>query len=94
MLYLTLEKRYKFSLDELDVVANGCKHFRSFFTVQDGKCFAEHSARLTKKIAVRLSQSSPFNPLSAECGDQDDTVKPGFVGEQIDLAEVPQYQRI
>ncbi|KAG8094924.1 hypothetical protein GUJ93_ZPchr0012g19595 [Zizania palustris] len=35
VLYLTLEKRYNFSLDELDVVANGYKHFRSFFTVQD-----------------------------------------------------------
>nr|XP_051203086.1 uncharacterized protein LOC127316679 isoform X2 [Lolium perenne] len=36
VLYLTLEKRYNFSLDDLDVVANGYKHFRTFFTVQDG----------------------------------------------------------
>lgn len=57
VLYLTLEKRYNFSLDELDVVANGYKHFRSFFTVRDG------------------------------------TFKPGFVGEQMDLADVPQYIR-
>lgn len=57
VLYLTLEKRYNFSLDELDVVANGYKHFRSFFTVRDG------------------------------------TFKPGFVGEQMALAEVPQYIR-
>ncbi|VAI93416.1 methyltransferase-like protein 22 isoform X2 [Triticum aestivum] len=64
VLYLTLEKRYNFSLDELDVVANGYKHFRSFFTVQDG------------------------------CGGQDNaTLKPGLVGEQIDLARVPQYIR-
>ncbi|KAM3215027.1 hypothetical protein ACQJBY_067154 [Aegilops geniculata] len=64
VLYLTLEKRYNFSLDELDVVANGYKHFRSFFMVQDG------------------------------CGAQDNaTLKPGLVGEQIDLARVPQYIR-
>uniref|UniRef100_A0A0A9H3A3 Methyltransferase-like protein 22 n=1 Tax=Arundo donax TaxID=35708 RepID=A0A0A9H3A3_ARUDO len=63
VLYLALEKRYNFSLDELDVVANGYAHFRSFFTVQE------------------------------ECGHQDDTSKPGFVGKQIDLAEIPQYIR-
>ncbi|KAL5225884.1 hypothetical protein ABZP36_012523 [Zizania latifolia] len=63
VLYLTMEKRYNFSLDELDVVANGYKHFRSFFTVQD------------------------------ESGGLDDTCRIGFVGRQIDLAEVPQYIR-
>ncbi|CAN6194085.1 unnamed protein product [Urochloa humidicola] len=35
VLYLALEKRYNFSLDELDVVANGYAHFRSFFTTQE-----------------------------------------------------------
>jgi hypothetical protein len=64
VLYLTLEKRYNFSMDELDVVANGYKHFRSFFTVQD------------------------------ESGALDDnSCRPDFVGEQMDLAEVPQYIR-
>ncbi|KAF0931335.1 hypothetical protein E2562_004483 [Oryza meyeriana var. granulata] len=64
VLYLTLEKRYNFSLDELDVVANGYKHFRSFFTVQD------------------------------ESGALDvTTCRPDFVGEQMDLTEVPQYIR-
>ncbi|XP_066379114.1 uncharacterized protein [Miscanthus floridulus] len=63
VLYLALEKRYNFSLDELDVVANGYAHFRSFFTAHD-----EHG-----------------NPI--------DRYGPGFVGKQIDPAEIPQYIR-
>uniref|UniRef100_A0ACD5ZE22 Uncharacterized protein n=1 Tax=Avena sativa TaxID=4498 RepID=A0ACD5ZE22_AVESA len=43
-LYLTLEKRYNFSLDELDIVANGYKHFRSFLTVQDGCASLDNAA--------------------------------------------------
>ncbi|KAL6603044.1 hypothetical protein ACP70R_043405 [Stipagrostis hirtigluma subsp. patula] len=63
VLYLALEKRYNFSLDELDVVANGYAHFQSFLTVQD------------------------------ECGHLHNTSKPGFIGKQMDLTEIPQYVR-
>ncbi|CAN6177415.1 unnamed protein product [Urochloa humidicola] len=63
VLYVALEKRYNFSLDELDVVANGYAHFRSFFTTQE-----EH-------------------------GDTIHRDKPGFVGKQLDVAEIPQYIR-
>ncbi|XP_066373725.1 uncharacterized protein [Miscanthus floridulus] len=54
------KKRYNFSLDELDVVANGYAHFRSFFTAQD-----EHG-----------------DPIGRD--------GLGFVGMQIDPAEIPQ----
>ncbi|XP_042471074.1 methyltransferase-like protein 22 [Zingiber officinale] len=60
-LYLALEKRYNFSLDELNVVANGYSHFRTYFK-------------------------------SEEYGEGDG-LQPGFVGKQIDLAEIPQYIR-
>ncbi|CAL5039560.1 unnamed protein product [Urochloa decumbens] len=42
VLYLALEKRYNFSLDDLDVVANGYAHFRSFFTTQEAQGDAIH----------------------------------------------------
>lgn len=35
VLYLALEKRYNFSLDDLDVVANGYSHFRGYLRVRD-----------------------------------------------------------
>ncbi|PON45585.1 S-adenosyl-L-methionine-dependent methyltransferase [Parasponia andersonii] len=38
VLYLALEKRYNFSLDDLDVVANGYSHFRSYLRDEEEDC--------------------------------------------------------
>ncbi|PKA54107.1 hypothetical protein AXF42_Ash018117 [Apostasia shenzhenica] len=63
ILYLALEKRYNFSLDDLDVVANGYARFRSCFKNEE-----------------------EFRKL-------DDVALPCFVGDQIDIGQIPQYMR-
>ncbi|KAJ0989494.1 hypothetical protein J5N97_007850 [Dioscorea zingiberensis] len=63
VLYLALEKRYNFTLDDLNIVANGYQHFRSYLK--------------DERECVRLNDAS----------------RPCFVGEEIDLDQIPQYIR-
>ncbi|CAK9324622.1 unnamed protein product [Citrullus colocynthis] len=64
VLYLALEKRYNFTLDDFDIVANGYSHFLSYLKHEEDD--AKNS---------RLEHKS----------------KPYFVGQRIDLANIPQY---
>ncbi|XP_052183875.1 uncharacterized protein LOC127795933 [Diospyros lotus] len=62
--YLALEKRYNFTVDDLNVIANGYSHFRTY--LHDGDCDDDNG------------RSRPWR-----C----------FVGECIDLTQIPQYLR-
>ncbi|XP_023528002.1 methyltransferase-like protein 22 isoform X1 [Cucurbita pepo subsp. pepo] len=64
VLYLALEKRYNFTLNDFDIVANGYSHFLSYLKHEDDD--PKHSS---------LQQES----------------KPCFIGNRIDLANIPQY---
>lgn len=91
---MALEKRYNFSMEELDVVANGYEHFRSFLNNDEGIVLYILKFDFSNVIVVSVSHTFPFSfPIDflADCGRQNDKLPPCFKGEQIDISEIPQY---
>ncbi|KAJ1433943.1 S-adenosyl-L-methionine-dependent methyltransferase [Sesbania bispinosa] len=56
VLYMALEKRYNFSLSDLDVVANGYSHFRSYFR-DDDEIESLESVSMPKFVGKRMDIS-------------------------------------
>ncbi|GAB2228114.1 hypothetical protein Droror1_Dr00009944 [Drosera rotundifolia] len=57
VLYLALEKRYNFTLDDLDIVANGYSHFRGYLRDDESEA-AEDSASSPRFVGRRLDLAS------------------------------------
>ncbi|XP_022153602.1 methyltransferase-like protein 22 isoform X2 [Momordica charantia] len=64
VLYLALEKRYNFTLDDFDIAVNGYYHFLSYLKLEED---------------------------DAENGSLEYKSKPYFVGNRMDLSNIPQY---
>ncbi|KAL8153363.1 hypothetical protein V2J09_011123 [Rumex salicifolius] len=56
VLYLALEKRYNFSLNDLDVVANGYSHFRSYLRNEESEGIEDYP--LPKFVGKRINVST------------------------------------
>nr|KAJ0225920.1 hypothetical protein LSAT_V11C100014600 [Lactuca sativa] len=101
VLYLAIEKRYNFSLDDLDVVANRYSCFRSYVRDETGRDpFFFRVILLSLKACFVLSSRLPLlvsNGGLATINDAEhhELLQNGmectFVGSRIDLTEIPQY---
>ncbi|RRT59913.1 hypothetical protein B296_00024871, partial [Ensete ventricosum] len=94
VLHLALEKRYNFSMDELDVVVNGYSHFRGFLFDDEGPIHNRRFIVCNNTIShSHFCSFVSFLSWVADHAEHIDGLRPGFLGKQIDLAEIPQYIR-
>ncbi|GAA0140618.1 methyltransferase [Lithospermum erythrorhizon] len=93
VLYLALEKRYNFSLDDLDIVANGYTHFLSYLhdgCKQSTNCTPNFQDGLDT-ITNGISHFQNLHGENAQCNTNGNEVSHIFSGKRIGLAEIPQY---
>ena len=85
---MALEKRYNFSLDDLDVVANGYSHFLSYLQDEEGKCvsYSFHNSHAASDVNL-LAYNTPTN--DADDKDFEYRSSPCFVGKCMDLSLIP-----
>ncbi|KAK7261832.1 hypothetical protein RIF29_28153 [Crotalaria pallida] len=89
VLYMALEKRYNFSLSDLDVVANGYSHFRSYFMDEDEAKSLESVSRMTNFVGKQMDISQiPQYIREYERGHDVEIWKIKFCGVQTNLNRI------